>query len=62
VGGIGIDITARREAEEALRESEGKLRTLAAELLSAQERERKRLAAELHDELGHRLLTLKLRL
>ncbi len=62
VGAIGIDITARRHAEEALRFSEQKLRSLAAQLLSAQENERKRLAAELHDQLGHALLTLKLRL
>jgi PAS domain S-box-containing protein len=62
VGAVGIDITARRCAEEALRLSEQKLRSLAAQLLSAQEKERKRLAAELHDELGHALLTLKLRL
>ncbi len=62
VGAIGIDITARREAEEALRESEHKLRALAGQLLTAQENERKRLAAELHDELGHTLLTLKLRM
>ncbi len=62
VGAVGIDITARRHAEEALRFSEQKLRSLAAQLLSAQEQERKRLAAELHDELGHALLTLKLRL
>lgn len=62
VGAIGIDITARRQAEEALKASEQKLRSLTAQLLSAQEIERKRLAAELHDELGHALLTLKLRL
>lgn len=62
VGAVGIDITARRHAEEALRFSEQKLRSLAAQLLSAQENERKRLAAELHDQLGHALLTLKLRL
>jgi signal transduction histidine kinase len=62
VGAVGIDITARRHAEEALRLSEQKLRSLAAQLLSAQEQERKRLAAELHDELGHALLTLKLKL
>ncbi len=62
VGDVGIDITARRHAEEALRFSEQKLRSLAAQLLSAQEKERKRLAAELHDQLGHALLTLKLRL
>jgi PAS domain S-box-containing protein len=62
VGAIGIDITARRQAEEDLRDSEQKLRSLTAQLLTAQENERKRLAAELHDELGHALLTLKLKL
>lgn len=54
------DISQRVQAEEALRQSEQKLRSLAAQLLTAQENERKRLAAELHDELGHALLTLKL--
>jgi signal transduction histidine kinase len=62
VGAIGLDITTRLEVEEALRQSEQKLRSLAAQLLSAQEDERKRLAAELHDELGHTLLTLKLKM
>jgi PAS domain S-box-containing protein len=50
----------RERAEQSLRKSEQKLRALAAQLLTAQENERKRLAAELHDELGHALLTLKL--
>ena len=60
--GISRDISRRKEAEEALRASKKKLRSLANQLLGAQENERKRLAAELHDELGHSLLTLKLRL
>jgi PAS domain S-box-containing protein len=62
VGAIAIDITARQRAEEALKESERKLRYLAEQLLTAQENERKRLASELHDELGHALLALKLHL
>ena len=59
---LGLDITARQASEAALRESEEKLRYLSAQLLTAQESERKRIATELHDELGHALLTLKLSL
>jgi signal transduction histidine kinase len=50
----------REQAEQALRKSEQKLRSLTTQLLTAQEIERKRIAAELHDELGHSLLALKL--
>jgi signal transduction histidine kinase len=56
------EVIERREAEEALKGSEEKLRYLAEQLLTAQEKERKYLAAELHDELGHALLALKLHL
>ena len=57
---LGIDITERKLAEEQLRESEQNLRHLASQLLTAQERERERIARELHDELGQSLLVLKL--
>jgi PAS domain S-box-containing protein len=62
ISGVFFDISKRKKGEEGLRQSEQKLRALAAQLLSAQEDERKRLAAELHDELGHALLSLKLSL
>jgi signal transduction histidine kinase len=56
------EMTRREEAEKELKQSEVKLRFLSSQLLTIQEDERKRLAAELHDELGHALLTLKLNL
>lgn len=49
------DVTERRLMEEALRDSERRLRALSHELFNMQERERERLARELHDELGQKL-------
>lgn len=56
------DITERKRTEEMLKKSEKNLRYLASQLLRAQEDERKRLSRELHDELGHALLALKLQI
>jgi PAS domain S-box-containing protein len=56
------EITDRLQTEEALKQSEARLRHLSFQLLAAQERERKRIASELHDELGHALLTIKMQL
>ena len=55
------DITHRKQAETKLRESEKQLRNLSFQLLAAQETERRRIARELHDELGGALAVLKLR-
>ena len=53
------DITDRKRAEEALRESENRLRVLSSQLLTAQESERKRIALELHDGIGQMLTAIK---
>jgi PAS domain S-box-containing protein len=61
VGGIR-DITERRKAEEALKNSRRQLRALSARLQSAREEERANVAREIHDELGQMLTALKLNL
>jgi PAS domain S-box-containing protein len=59
VAGIAEDITARKQTEESLRESEQRLRFLSSRLLTAQEDERKRIACELHDSIGSSLTAVK---
>ncbi len=60
--GIVIDNTKRKLAEMALRESRKQLRLLSSHLFKAQEKERRRISLELHDELGQALTVLKLQL
>lgn len=46
------DITARKEAEDAVLASEARLRALSARLETLREEERSRLSREIHDQLG----------
>jgi signal transduction histidine kinase len=59
---VAHNITDLKKAEEALRESETRLRSLSFQLMKAQEKERMRLSKELHDELGQALALLKHRI
>jgi signal transduction histidine kinase len=53
------NVTERIRAGEAIRESENQLRILSAQLLTAQENERKRVSRELHDGLQQTLTAIK---
>ena len=59
---LWIEIRERKQKEAALQESKERLRYLSRELLTTQDDERKRVSAELHDELGQSLTLLKLQL
>ena len=52
---VGVDITKRKQAEASLRR-------LASELVMAEERERKRIAGVLHDDIAQTLATVRMRL
>jgi signal transduction histidine kinase len=56
------EIDNRLMAEATLKESEEQIRALSAQLLKAQEIERRRISMELHDGLGQALNVIKLRL
>jgi PAS domain S-box-containing protein len=55
-----VDISARKRAEEELRQNADAMRALSRRLLEAQELERRHLARELHDQLGQVLTTVSL--
>ncbi len=59
---IALDITKRKRAESALRETTRQLQALSRRVLETQETERRRVAHELHDELGQALTAIKINL
>src|SRR5215212_7067338 len=60
--GTARDITQRKHAELALRESEERTRTYSRRLIEAQESERRRMSRELHDQVGQILTAVKMNL
>lgn len=58
--GMCVDVTERRAAEDALQSTLRQLRELSDLQETARERERRRLAQSLHDDLGQSLMALKL--
>lgn len=58
--GTGKDVTTRKCAEEAIRGSQERIRELAAHQAKVKEEERKRIARDIHDDLGQMLLALRI--
>jgi two-component system sensor histidine kinase UhpB len=57
---MSVDVTERKRAEQALQQSYLQLRQLMAHLEAAKDEEHRRLAADIHDELGQNLMALKI--
>jgi two-component system sensor histidine kinase UhpB len=57
---MSVDVTERKRAEQALQQSYLQLRQLTAHLETAKDEEHRRLAADIHDELGQNLMALKI--
>ncbi|MCH8333513.1 sensor histidine kinase [Candidatus Sumerlaeota bacterium] len=60
--GFMIDITGRKRGEESILHYQDQLRALAAELSRTQDRERRRLAEALHDQIGQTLVLTRMKL
>ena len=59
---LETEMAERRRVEEMQRASEARLRTLTSQLSLAEERERRQIAAELHDHVGQILAMMKMTL
>ncbi len=55
------EISERKAAEEQILAAQRQLRSLTSDLLMTEERERRRIAAELHDQIGQTLAVIKIK-
>jgi signal transduction histidine kinase len=62
LGGVAIDMTEQKRAEEEILEHRRRLRALAAEVSRTEERERRQIAAALHDQIGSLLAVSQMQL
>jgi PAS domain S-box-containing protein len=60
IAGIAEDITERRLADEAIRVTAKKLQALTRRLVELQEKERREIARELHDQVGQTLTAMRI--
>ncbi len=60
--GIVRDVTEKKRMENALTKSHERSRHLSSQLIESQERERKRISLELHDEMGQALASIGINL
>ncbi len=56
------DVSKRRESEEKIREYQDRLRQMAFDAAVAEERERRRIAVDLHDQIGQSLALARMKL
>lgn len=56
------DISQRRQAEDKIREYQERLKAMASQLTLAEEKERRAIAADLHDHVGHSLALARMQL
>ena len=59
---FGIDVTESKEAERKIQEYQQKLKALGLKLTITEEQERRRIAADLHDLIGHSLALARIQL